>query len=129
MPTCSRLDEMRGTLCGDAWRWFVRLLAEIQQASPHNNMPAREFAIVLAPLVARPKAPHVSALISGATEPDDRSTSAADDCEREMHVMRFVQHCVAVMARKQLSLVRSPQANRPRSGTTTTRMDPHRAGR
>eukprot|EP01043_Picozoa_sp_COSAG02_P038611 COSAG02_NODE_2990_length_7607_cov_3.437134_8_plen_406_part_00 len=128
VPTRLRLDEMRGTLCGDAWRWFVRLLAEIQQASPRNNMPARELAIVLAPLVVRPKAPHISASVSG-TEADDRSTSAADDCEREMHVMRFIQHCVAVMARKQLSLVRSPQANRPRSGTTAARMEPHRAGR
>eukprot|EP01043_Picozoa_sp_COSAG02_P072154 COSAG02_NODE_13479_length_1389_cov_1.857364_1_plen_402_part_10 len=112
VPTRVRLDEMRGTLCGDAWHWFVRLLAEIQQSSPRNNMPARELAIVLAPLVARAKAPHVSAPAGGGTEASDHSTSTVDDCEREMHVMRFVQHCVAVMARKQLSLVRSPQANR-----------------
>lgn len=112
VPTRLRLDEMRGTLRGDAWRWFVRLLAEIQHASPRNNMPARELAIVLSPLVARTKAPRVSAPAGGGAEAADHSTSTADDCEREMHVMRFVQHCVAVMARKQLSLVRSPQANR-----------------
>ena len=75
-------------------------------------MPARELAIVLSPLVARTKAPRVSAPAGGGAEAADHSTSTADDCEREMHVMRFVQHCVAVMARKQLSLVRSPQANR-----------------
>lgn len=112
VPTRLRLDEMRGTLRGDTWRWFVRLLAEIQHASPRNNMPGRELAIVLAPLVARADASGGSLPVGGGTDSSDRSTSDAGDCEREMHVMRFVQHCVAVMARKQLSLVRSPQANR-----------------
>jgi hypothetical protein len=113
VPTRLRLDEMRGSPRGEAWRWFARFLAEVQQASPRNSMPARELAIVLAPLVAHATAPHTaSASADGAADAAGSSSAATDECEREMHVMRFVQHSVAVMARKQLSLVRSPHANR-----------------
>lgn len=124
VPTRLRLDEMRGSLQGEAWRWFARFLAEVQQASPRNNMPARELAIVLAPLISR-----------ASTAADPASTAAAeggstdetvDECEREMFVQRFVQHSVAVMARKQLSLVRSPQANRRAQAQQLSHQRQHR---
>ena len=112
VPTRLRLDEMRGSLRGEAWRWFARFLAEVQQASPRNSMPARELAIVLAPLISRTRAATDPASAAATDAAGSAEENGVDECEREMFVQRFVQHSVAVMARKQLSLVRSPQANR-----------------
>jgi hypothetical protein len=108
LPTRALLDGMRGSLRGEAWRWLARFLAEVEQASPRNKMPARELAIVLAPLLSPEPRPEPSA--DRAAEPPPAAATNAAACERTMHVMRFVQHSVAVMARKQLSLVRSPLA-------------------
>ena len=110
LPTRALLDGMRGSLRGEAWRWLARFLAEVEQASPRNKMPARELAIMLAPLLSPEPRPEPSADRAAEPPPPPAAATNAAACERTMHVMRFVQHSVAVMARKQHSLVRSPLA-------------------
>ena len=85
VTTRKTLSDLRGTVRGETFRWLVGLLAEVERASPRTQMPSRELAITLAPVLIG---------------------DASGDREHTLpHVMRFLQHCIAVMSRRQRTLV------------------------